>query len=136
LNTYTVDALSGYQGVKAIHLSYELPVEDIRRFANFNGNISLEYLVYGRVAVMKTKYRIKDIFTDTDTQEIYLLDRHKKRIDIVTYPDCDTTYLLGAFTVNNLLHKDLIRASGADTLRINVYKETADEIKDIIKRAE
>ncbi len=66
---------------------------------------------------------------------MYLNDRQKKRIDIVTYPNCDTTYLLGAFTVNNLANKDLIRKSGADTLRINVFKETKEEVKDIIQRA-
>ena len=86
---------------------------------------------------MKTKYCIKNIFAKTNgpEEEMYLNDRQKKRIDIVTYPNCDTTYLLGAFTVNNLANKDLIRKSGADTLRINVFKETKEEVKDIIQRA-
>ena len=137
LNTYTADFLSGYEGIKAIHLSHELPIDSIRRFAGLNKTMSFEYLAYGRVAVMKTKYCIKSTFAKTNVseEEMYLNDRQKKRIDIVTYPDCDTTYLLGAFTVNNLANKDLIRKSGADTLRINVYKETKEEVKDIIQRA-
>ncbi|OQB51259.1 MAG: putative protease YhbU precursor [Firmicutes bacterium ADurb.Bin146] len=137
LNTYTADFLSGYENVKAIHLSHELPIDSIKRFAGLNKNISYEYLIYGRVAVMKTKYCIKSIFSKSGTseEEMYLNDRQKKRIDIVTYPGCSTTYLLGAFTINNLANKELIRKSGADTLRINIYKESKEEIKDIIQRA-
>jgi putative protease len=138
LNTYSADFLSGYEGIRAIHLSHELAIDSIRRFAGMNKNISFEYLAYGRVAVMKTKYFISSIFCRTENQkddDMYLNDRQKKRIDIVTYDNCNTTYLLGAFTVNNLANKEFIRKSGADTLRINVYKETKEEIKDIIRRA-
>jgi hypothetical protein len=67
-------------------------------------------------------------------QDLHLLDRQKKRIDIVTYCDCHTSYLLGAFTINNINRIDEIRKSGADTLRINVYKETKEEIKEIINK--
>ncbi len=138
LNTYSADFLSGYEWIKAIHLSHELAIDSIRRFAGMNRNISFEYLAYGRVAVMKTKYCINRIFSrtgDSKDDDMYLNDRQKKRIDIVTYDNCNTTYLLSAFTVNNLANKDIIRKSGADTLRINVYRETKEEIKDIIKRA-
>ena len=137
LNTYTADFLAGYNNVKAVCLSHELPIEDISTFIGMNSNISFEYITYGRVAVMKTKYCIKGALNQMPecmNQDLHLLDRQKKRLDIVTYCDCHTSYLLGAFTINNINRIDEIRKSGADTLRINVYKETKEEIKEIINK--
>lgn len=137
LNTYTADAIAQYENVTAISLSHELDIDSIARFKALNKDMSFEYMAYGRVSVMKTKYNLKMAFSkipDCMDDDLYLLDRQKKRIDIVTYPDCNTSYLLGAFVVNNIAKKDMIRQAGANTLRINIYRESQEEIKDIIAK--
>lgn len=137
LNPYTLFELAKHQGLKAVTLSYELPYSEIKHFKDHNSDIDLEYVIYGRVAVMKTKYCIKGAFNGMPgckKPSMYINDRQKKRIDIVTYCDCHTSYLLGAFVINRTSLVKEIAELGANTFRINIYNESENEIRDIIKK--
>jgi len=137
LNPYTLLELARHEGVKAVTLSYELPYSEIKHFNDAGSDIDLEYVIYGRAAVMKTKYCIKGAFNGMPgckKTDMYINDRQKKRIDIVTYCDCHTSYLLGAFVINRTSLAKEITQLGANTLRINIYNESENEILDMIKK--
>lgn len=136
INTYTGDFLKTIPNLEAICLSYELKKDNLDVFSSFSWDKDLEYMAYGRIPVMKSKYCVKGAFYPQPLccdKDMKLKDRRSKDLDLVSYCDTCTSYILGPFRINNIREKDLLRQAGANSLRINIYKEDKDEIIELIK---
>ena len=150
-------------GAECLTFSYELNLEQIKNISHLLRNkgieVDKEVLVYGRVPLMTSEYCPVGALNDGEptkasynnaiiqgaysnrtcsnrncTMAVYSLqDRMKEHFPIhCDNIDCRTTILNSKilFLADNM---NKITSSGADIFRINVWNESIDEVKNLVK---
>lgn len=130
-NIYTMYYLHKYN-LKSLTLSVELSDNECIALLSkyqemFNGEISTELLVYGRVENMIIKGNILSLSENDFSNQ--LVDFKKRKFPV--YYDGTNTHILN-YENKNILDKNLL--SKVTNLRFDFFDETATEIQNVVKQ--
>lgn len=143
-NHETIDFLNKYNKINT--LSVELDNEEITNIMNYyNRKCNLEILLYSRIELMITKYcPINYLANKTSfcnkcinnkciNNKYELVDRNNKSYPIITDIDKHLTHILDNKITNKIESFSYYYNLGIRNFRIELFTETEQEIKNIIK---
>lgn len=134
-NSYTVNYLY-LKNLNLTALSVELSYEQIKEITEKNNNIEL--IIYGTLELMALKYcplkhnlnYCKECSSAND--EFYLQDKFNNKYQLV-HKNC-TTYIMHSKKIDKIQEINLYQSLGIKNFRIDLFKESKNEVKDIIKK--
>lgn len=134
-NSYTVNYLYS-KNLNLTALSVELSYEQIKEITEKNNNIEL--IIYGTLELMALKYcplkhnlnYCKECSSAND--EFYLQDKFNNKYQLV-HKNC-TTYIMHSKKIDKIQEINLYQSLGIKNFRIDLFKESKNEVKDIIKK--
>lgn len=142
VNEYAIDLYKNL-GINKIYLSYEMPLEDIKKLALNNVHANVGMPIYGKMDVMVTKHcmiaKCKD-FKNKNCKscinnDYYLEDEYFNRFDIITNPSKNCTLRILDYKIFDIIDNvEKLENDGINLFLITFTTETSVEVRKILTK--
>lgn len=119
-------------GVKRVALSPELSFEKLRLLVdNYDGNVDIEYIVYGTLEYMIMKYNLINDNNLNNNKNYYLEDKNKRKFRVF---NDGYTHLMSDKKIDFINNINDLKNMGINIFRLEFDEESSNEVLNIYNK--